>query len=425
MKRVVILGAGFGGLRAARKIDRGIKHLGLKDRYSVVLIDRNDHQVYTPLLYEAATTSKETANLADLHNIVTYDIRSLLRGSSIEFLQTEVGSLDLPNGRVLRDGGQETKADYLVVALGSEPNYFDIPGLRERALPFKTMKDAIAIRDAVWNRVMEGDRSIRIVIGGAGPSGVELAGEMKVWCGELDQEFKNCNLDITLVEASQTVMPGFDARVVRTAQKRLAKLGVHLLEGQKIMSVAEHAVNLDKRGELPFDILIWTGGVKAPDVLARSPLKTESRGRIEVAHRMECLPQTPDLKLHGKIYGLGDSICFYDSKTGAPVPGVARAALIQADVVAQNILHHIALEEQLKHVPKRHTYEPTSYPYVTPIGGKYAIAKIGPLVFSGFPAWFFKGIVELNYLLSIMPPLKAIRTWLMGLKVFIQNDRLG
>ncbi len=233
MKHVVILGGGFGGLRAARKISRAVQRLGLNDRYAVTLTDKNDHQVYTPLLYEVATTSKEAANIAELHDIATYNLRSLLQGYPVEFIQAEVKAIDLMRGVIQYGEGKEMGADYLVVALGSEPNYFDIQGLREHALPFKTMRDAVMIRDAVWNRVMEGERNIRIVIGGGGPSGVELAGEFKVWCGELDQKFQKCNLDITLIEASPTIMPGFDARVVRKAQQRLLEAGVSLLVRKK------------------------------------------------------------------------------------------------------------------------------------------------------------------------------------------------
>jgi len=140
---------------------------------------------------------------------------------------------------------------------------------------------------------------------------------------------------------------------------------------------------------------------------------------VEVAGELECLPQTPDLKLYGKIYGLGDAVCFYDPVTGKPIPGVARAALSQAKVVAHNVFCDIQKNKNRK------KYKPMEYPYVIPIGGKWAIVKIGPFVIAGFCGWILKGLVELNYLLSIMPFFKAIKLWLTGLRIFVQNDRLG
>jgi NADH dehydrogenase len=444
LKKIVILGAGFGGLRAAILISRKIKRMRLTDRYEVVLVDRNEHHMYTPLLYEVATTSKETANIHELHSIATYNIRGVLRGLPVQFIQAEVSLVDLVEGDVHLsvcpsthsiiswEGSAEPKvetkekkirADYLVLALGAETNYFDIPGLKEYALPLKTMKDALVIRDQIYARAMDGEKNILVVVGGAGPTGVELAGELKEWCGELSSRMR-CNLDVTLVQSAPSILPGFPPKVIELARARLKKFGVQILENQKISGVKPGALTLQSGQAVPFDMLIWTGGVKAPALLARTPLKMESRGRAEVLSRMECLPQTPDLKLHGKIYGLGDSICFYHPVTKTPVPGVARAALSQATVVAHNILEDIKAEQGLG-AARHKIYKPRNYPYITPVGGKYAIAKIGPFVISGFFGWVLKGIVELNYLLSILPLPKAFIVWITGLHVFIQNDRLG
>ncbi|MEX2410610.1 MAG: hypothetical protein WD607_04435, partial [Candidatus Paceibacterota bacterium] len=114
-------------------------------------------------------------------------------------------------------------------------------------------------------------------------------------------------------------------------------------------------------------------------------------------------------------YAIGDISCIYDPKTGNPTPAVARSAIEQGRIVAHNILN--------KNNPKEYKYK--KYPYIIPIGGKYAVAKIGPIVFSGFIAWVFKGVVELNYFLSILPFFKALKVWFKGLKIFIKNDRLG
>jgi NADH dehydrogenase len=118
-------------------------------------------------------------------------------------------------------------------------------------------------------------------------------------------------------------------------------------------------------------------------------------------------------------------ICFYNPSTKRPIPGVARAALVQANIVAHNIIEDIRAAEKLSKNIKHKIYWPLNYPYIIPVGGKYAVAKVGPFVIKGFIAWIFKGLVEFFYLSSIMPLREAIKIWLTGLRIFIQNDRLG
>jgi NADH dehydrogenase len=411
---VVILGAGFGGLRAALQLSKKLRGRSC----DIVLIDRNDYHTYTPTLYEAATTSKETANYLQIKEIVTFPVAEILKNTSVRFIKSEVRSLDLVNGDIHCANGERLKFDYLVLALGSETNYFGIPGLKENSLTLKTFLDALKIRDTILELMSSGKEQIEILIGGGGSTGVELAGELKGWLCELEEE-KKCKAELKIIEASPTILPGFPDPIVKKAGNRLRKLGVTILANTAIERAEKNKVILKGGQEIPYDILIWTGGVKASSLMGALPLKIEKRGRVEVAGEMECLPQSPDLKLYGKIYGLGDAICFYDPKTGKPIPGVARAALIQADVVA----HNIACDTRGRKDHKK--YKPADYPYIIPVGGKWAVAKLGPLIIAGLGGWILKGLVELNYLLSIMPLGRALKAWLKGLRIFVQNDRLG
>jgi NADH dehydrogenase len=431
-KTVLILGAGFGGLRTAILLGKKLRRMRLADRYDVVLMDRNEHHTYTPLLYEVATTSKQTANIHELHNIATYNIRASLAGLPVRFLQAEVASVEPETGTVhlytcpmgKRDSTETTlSSDHLVFALGSDVNYFDVPGLRDHAMPIKTMKDALQIRDHISILAMEGKRDIRIVIGGGGPTGVELAGELKAWCGELTDEFR-CQLEVTLVQSAPTILPGFPPGIIRRATERLKRFGVRIMENRRIANVDERELSLQSGETVPYDVLVWAGGVKASPLLATMKLKTEPRGRAEVNAHMQCAAAFPDARLRGKVYALGDSACFYHPKTKAPVPGVARAALSQAAVVAHNIAEDVKAEQGLG-APRYTVFRPWNYPYITPVGGKYAIASIGPFVVPGFFGWVFKGLVELNYLFSILPFGRAVIVWITGLHVFMQNDRLG
>lgn len=419
---IVILGAGFGGLHAAQALSKKIKSSGINCDF--FLIDRNGYHTYTPLLYEAATTSKETANYLEIKKLVAYSIPGFI-DRRINFLQKEVRSLDLVGGDIHFNDGEKMKFDYLVLAPGSETNYFNIPGMAEYSLPLKTFLDSLKIRDKILDLVDSGKSDIKIVIGGAGSSGVELAGEIQEWICKLKEEGRKCEAKVSLIEGAPTILPGFPEKIVKLAEKRLKKLGVETITNEIIEKADTSKIILKSRREIPFDVLIWTGGVKAASILSTMPLKLEKRGRAEVIGEMECLPQSPDLKLYGKIYGIGDAICFYDEKSGKPMPGVARAAISQANIVANNIIEHIKKSKNSNYQLQITNYRPHEYPYIIPIGGKWAIAKLGPIVFAGFLGWILKGLVELNYLLSIMPFWKAIQLWLRGLWTFIKNDRLG
>ncbi len=427
MKNIVIIGAGFGGLRVALSLARNLKRHKLQNKYRIFLIDKNSYQIYTPTLYEAATTSKETANYLDLQEIMTFPIKDLVANLPISFVHDKVQELDLLNGDI-HCQNQKLKFDYLVLAMGSEPNFYDITGLEKYALTFKTFLDAIKLRDRLLEIYFEksaNHEDFKIVIGGGGPTSVELAGEIQGWLCALKQEFKKeCLTPVTIVQGGPTILPGLDDRIIKRASARLKQLKVDVLTSEKIIGVQEKKILLASQKEIFYDLLIWTGGVKASALMSALPLK-KAGSKVLAVGAMECLPQTPDLKLYGDIYGLGDAVCFYDSKTNLPVPMTAHAAIIQGGIVASNIFENIKFREKIVSSKQSFIYEPSNYPYVTPIGGKYAIAKIGPFVFAGLFGWIFKGLVELYYLLSIRPFFCAIRLWLKGLRIFIQNDRLG
>jgi len=402
-KNIVVLGAGFGGLRVAMVAANNLRQLKLLEKYEVVLIDRTDCHLFTPLLYRLAAAPESQPQC-------TYDTTSLTKNFPIRFLQNEVASLDLMNGDVHLKTGEEIKADFLVIALGSETNYFGIQGLKENSLQLKSAEQALAIRSAL-NTVFAGEGEKKIIVGGAGANGIELAAEIKLWADIAMRQNEKLKVSIALMEATPSVLPGLDPRVQATAAKRLAMLGVDVMTNGKIVGVAPKEISLDGGKKIPFDLFVWTGGIKTPDMLTRLPVEKEPHGKPMAKPDMECLPATPDLKLYPMVYGLGDSVCFMNPKTGRPVPAVARAAINQGGVAGHNLIEEIKKAEIPNYVPQPETYVPQDYPYVIPIGNVWAVAKIGSFVFSGWPAWAFAKIIEINYLLSIMSFKEAMRAW--------------
>lgn len=418
MKRIVILGAGFGGLRAAIVLGKKSRELHRRG-YQITLIDRNRYHTYTPLLYEISTTSKETANYLDLKSVTAYPVEGVLLGASIEFIEGEVKDIDLTNRKIHLDS-KELDYEYLILALGAETNFFDIPGLKENAMELKSLLDAIKIRDAVWEKIesTESNEMVDIVIGGAGSTGVELAGEIQEWISQMRKEGYRCKTSVTLIDGAPTILNGFEPKIVKRATARLRGLGTNILTGERVVKVESGKAYLASDKIVSYNILIWTGGVKANSVAEKLPLKMEKQGRVAAMRDLLCISENPKLELGNKVFAIGDIVCVHDSD-GNPVPMVARAAISQGTVAAKNIISEIKGENLSR------KYNPMKYPYIIPVGGKYAIAKIGPLITCGFSGWILKGLVELNYLFSILPNVRAFRIWLKGLKIFIQNDRLG
>jgi NADH dehydrogenase len=409
-KNIVVLGAGFGGLTAAMDVSKKLRAMHLLEKYGVVLIDRSDCHLFTPLLYKLAAAPGR-----DPGTTCTYDTTTLIKRFPIQFVQNEVASIDLMNGDIHLKTGEEIKADFLVIALGSETNYFGIQGLKEHSLQLKSADHALMIRRALEEVFAKGGDPT-IAVGGAGANGIELAAEIRQWANRAQKENSGLHVSVALIEAMPTILPGLDPRVQAIATKRLAKLGVKVTTNAKIVSVSENAVSLDggandTRAQIPFNLFIWTGGIKTPDMLTALPLQKEPRGKPVAQNNMAFLPATPDLKLYPMVYGLGDSVFFMNPKTKRPVPAVARAAIMQAHVVAGNIIEEIKKAESKNYKPHIENYEATEYPYVIPIGDGWAVAKLGFIVFSSWPAWIFTKLIEINYLWSIMPLSDALTAW--------------
>ncbi|MBI2035564.1 MAG: FAD-dependent oxidoreductase [Candidatus Liptonbacteria bacterium] len=431
MKNIVILGAGFGGLRVARVLAKKLTKAGLNDKYRLILVDRNHYHTFTPLLYEAATTSKEIADMVELRTITTFQIKQILSGLKVDFINAEVEKIDIITGKInlKSNKGQEVLAfDHLVIALGAEVNTFNIKGVTEHAFYLKTFWDAMRLRDKIIENVDDGKKNLKIIIGGGGSTGVELAAEIQGWICELKEEYpkvRECEAQVSIVEGAGSILSSLHQKIIKRVGERLAHLGVNTITNEFISEVDADKIYLKSERILPCDIFIWAGGIKAPAILNQAELQKSKNNALLVQNKMQCLSAAPDLKLGSAIYGLGDSVCFINPKNGKPIPCVARPAIIQGGIIAHNIFEDIMVREGLSVKAYHKTFVPREYPYIVPAGGKWAAAKIGPFIFSGILGWVLKGLVELNYFLSILPVWYAFKIWFKGFYIFIKNDRLG
>lgn len=424
-KNIVILGAGFAGLRTAQDLATGLIKESV-DHYRLILVDQNDTHLYRADLYEVATAFNEEINeecLSSLKETVATPIKKLIDGRKIEFRCTSVESIKPKEKQVILRGNQKIDYEYLVVALGSVTNYFNIPGLKERSFPLKTIQDALAINchldqyfQTLWKKGEK--RTVSIVIGGGGASGVETASELVHSLDKLCKkyDYHRGNVKIKLVESSQS-LAAFDKEGTDLILQKFAKLGIEVHLGSKITAVEESFIEItDKdgdspssKGKLESDMVIWTGGVMVNPVVSDSLGDPEKGGALEVNDFLES-------KYFEGIFAAGDNAFFEDPQSpGKRLPMLATTACRQGAIVAKNILADF-------HGTARTPYKHAESPYLIPVGGHYVLWQRTKKVSRGYWVWLIRRLLTLKYYTSILPFPSALKNWLHGSRVFSSND---
>lgn len=410
-KNIVILGAGFGGITAALTIARDLGRY--KDQYEIILIDRQHHHLYTPALYEIAAIPAEQASTEILKQSILIPLEDITAGYPITLIADEFIGFRPEEKKITLQRAGDLVYAFLVFALGSETNYFGIPGLAEHSFPLKTCDDALRLR-AVLENIIKRRTSAEIVVGGGGSSGVEVAAEfINFFCAireGIPDGARVCATRLTLVEAGPDILPGLDPWIVSGAKKRLQKLGITIRIGSRIQSITGKEIIYQDDTNSTYDILVWTGGVKGPAALARTSLPLSDKGT---------LPTDEYLQVAGgenAVFAVGDNAAVADRTSGRLVVWNVPAAQHEARAAAQNILALIRGGKKEKFIARK------KYPFLLALGKKYAIADLGRIRSAGFWGWCVKQMAELRYLLFILPPGKAIRIWRLGMKMYMSND---
>lgn len=403
-KNIVILGAGFGGITAALKLTKRIDPY--RDTHEIILIDRHHHQLYTPSLYQIAAVTQEDANSTSLKSSILIPLANIFEQKPVRLIADEIIGFKLSNKKIILRSHGELSYEFLVLALGSETAYFDIPGLREYSLPLKTFDDALRLRNAI-EKLYKTKSSIKIIVGGGGASGVELAAEFVGFICRIAEEFtkrKICDTEFILIEASPQILFGLSASAVQKSLNRLKTLGVQILTGSPIVDVRKQEVILQNGHKENFDILIWTGGVIGPSILKESGLSLSAKNTIEVNQYLQAKDFT-------NIFAVGDNAKFVNPKTGNELPWNVPAAEAEGRLAAKNIIRIMENKTPKKFSPLKR------YPFILAVGKKYAIADLIVMRFSGILGWTAKELVELRYFLFILPFHQALRIWYNSIKV--------
>jgi len=384
--RIVVAGAGYAGLHVALRLTGKLRNHPMTE---LTLVDRHDyHQVVTELPRVAGGTRAADAVRIPLQDTLAKEVR---------FVRTEINGFDLA-GRRLLTGAGPIGWRWLVLALGSRPNDFAIPGLAQRALSVYSASDAEQVWVAVSNALDaaaaatgpgEQRRLATVVVGGGGATGVELAGEL---AEVLPQVASSHGLApdrpaVQLVEAGPTILAGSSPQLIGKASKILSDLGVQVRTNAAIAAATDEGFQL-KDGELvEGGVFVWAGGVKAPELVADSALPTGHNGRVKVDQYLRVLDQPG-------VYAAGDLASVTDPRSGHVLPPLAQIALEEGETVARN------LDAELEGRPLE-TFTFHDKGFVVSVGTRRGVADIVGIATGGRLAHLLKDAIEWEYRQSV------------------------
>jgi len=389
----VIIGAGFAGLTAARALKRA--------PVDVLLLDRNNFHLFTPLLYQVATALLDPGEIA-------HSVRSLLRPlGNAEFRLAEVTGVDLL-ARTVATGEGAVAYDYLLLAAGSENNYFGIAGLERRALGLKGLDEGLAIRNRIL-RAFEASRWVTdaarrralltFVVVGGGPTGVELAGAFSELVGlVLRKDFRDLDLAevrILLLEGADRLLAAFEPRLAAAAAGVLRRKGVEIWFQAQVKDLSRGRIRLADGRRLDAGTVVWTAGVRGSQIGRGLGAELGHQGRVRVEPSLQ-LPGHPEVFVIGDLAGLEEG--------GAPLPMLIPVAMQEARHAARGVLALIAGRG------------PAAFRYRDPgimatVGRNAAVAQLGRVHLAGFPGWLMWLFVHLVNVVSFRSRLIVLVNW--------------
>jgi NADH dehydrogenase len=407
--KVVIVGAGFAGLNAA-------KHLQRIARVDITVIDRENHHLFQPLLYQVAMAALSPADIA-------VPIRSLLRRPNVKVIKANAERVDVERRCVVTDAG-EFEYDYVLIACGAQHAYFGHEEWEPFAPGLKNLPQATEIRRRVLEAFEAAERAsdaearrrlLTFVVVGGGPTGVELAGaigEMSRYT--LARDFRSIDprqTRVVLVEAGPRILTSFDEKLATRAVRDLESLGVQVRTGAPVTNVSALGVTIGDE-TLAAATVLWAAGVKAADIGRGLGVPLDRAGRVIVGSDLT-IPGHPDVFVAGDLAHVED-------ETGKPLPGVALVAMQQGAYFASIVER----ESEAAHVQPREPFRYRDLGSMATIGRSRAIAEFGRLRLSGWIAWWFWLFVHIYRLSTFRNRLSVLIEWAWSYWTFGRGARL-
>ncbi len=403
--KVLIVGGGFGGLNAAKILSQ---RAGIKAGVEILMVDRRNHHLFQPLLYQVAMAALSPADIA-------VPIRSILSGRpNVRVVMAEVSDIDFKN-RTAQIGPKSESYDFLILACGARHSYFghdewelDAPGL-------KTLEQATEIRRRVLSAYEEAEAETNVerqrelltfVVIGGGPTGVELAGALaEISRSTLSRDFRNIDprrTRIILIEAGPRLLAGFEPELSVRAARDLEQMGVQIWTSSRVSHVDRQGVQLGSE-RIRAATVLWAAGVQPSSLNKR--LQSEIGATLDRTGRVVV---GEDLSLsaigHPELFVIGDQACFIDPATGRALPGLAPIAIQQGRKTAENILKTLL----------RKSRTPFCYldkGQMATIGKRRAVAQVGRLKFAGLLAWIAWLFIHIYYLVGFKNRVLVLYQW--------------
>ncbi len=408
---VVVVGAGFGGLRVARNLRR----LARQGEVAVTVVDRHNYHTFQPLLYQVATAGLDPQDIG-------HAVRGILQGrSNVSFRLGEVTGLDREARQLELADGSRLAYDHVVLAVGASTADYGIPGVAEHGLPLKSIPEAMRLRDHILSRFERAtaageveDEDLTFVIAGGGPTGVELAGALAELADKvLRKDYPSLDLDrfrVVLVERDEDLLTAYKPRLRAYAAEALAERGVEVRLGVAITSADADAVTLSDGSSIPTRTLVWTAGVRANPLADALGLEQTRGGRVVVG---------PDLRVPGEedVWVIGDLAGASDDE-GALYPQLAPVAIQQGSHAAEQIARTL---RGLDTEPFRYVDKGS----MATIGRNDAVLELPTgLTMKGFPAWVGWLGLHLVYLIGFRNRVSVLVNWAWNYLTFDRAARL-
>ncbi len=376
MARVVIAGAGYGGVMAGKRLERAER--------AFTMVNKHSYHQFITWLHEAA---------GGRHTVDDYkiEIREIFRRPSSIVVKDEIIGMDR-EAREVKGRQNSYPYDYAIIALGSAPEFFGIPGLAEHSLQLRSVETARQIRSHIERQFAtykaDGDQSrLRIVIGGAGLTGIEFAGELIEWLPNL---CKHSGIDPELsevqnLEAAPVILPALSENLQSKARSVLENKGVRIRTGTKIVKVEKHRVHLESGEVIASRTIVWTGGVRANPLLSLAGFTCDGRGRAKVNEFLQSIDDE-------RVFVIGDCAAFVSARK--PLPPTAQLAAQMGEMAGVNVLAAI-------HDQPLQTFHPRILGTLASLGRDVGVGVVAGMPTSGTVAAIAKELTKVKYLIQL------------------------
>ena len=397
MLNVVVIGGGFGGLKFLQR--------ARSSKIQFTLIDKQNHHLFQPLLYQVATAVLSPANIA-------FPIRRMFKNyKNVKVILDEAVDINRDEKTVTISNGDNIKYDQLIVSTGSKHSYFGNEDWSKYSNGLKGINDALQIRERLLRAFEKAENEkniekrakyLNFVVVGGGPTGVEMAGSIaEIAFKNMKEEFRNfksSDANVYLIEATEKILPMYSDRLSGKAKKYLEDFGVEVRTNEKVVKIENDLVKTDKE-EIHTDNVVWAAGNEASPIIEKLNTKTDNEGRAIV---------DPDcsLKDDGNVFVIGDAANYKDKKNNT-LPGIAPVAIQQGKYLAK-----VIKSKTIKKDRKPFKYNDKGM--MATVGRYKAIGKIGNIEVSGFLAWLFWSAIHILYLIGYRSKILVVIEWIFS-----------